>query len=70
MFVFYKAFISSMSEQCGLSIGSEMTSFNLQINGIRLKETNNHMNIAYIRYNHTSLFFQKKTYLDILYKVL
>ena len=28
-----------MSEQCGLSIGSEMMSFNLHINGIRLKET-------------------------------
>ena len=39
MFVFYKAFISDMSEQCGLSIGSKMTSFNLHINGIKLKET-------------------------------
>ena len=28
-----------MSEQCGLSIGSEMTSLNLRINGIRLKES-------------------------------
>ena len=27
-----------MSEQCALSIGSEMTSFNLHINGIGLKE--------------------------------
>ena len=39
MFVFYKAFISNMSEQCGLSVGSEMTSFNLHINGIKLKES-------------------------------
>ena len=29
----------NMSEQCGLSIGSEMTSFNLHKNGIVLKET-------------------------------
>ena len=28
-----------MSEQCGLIIESEMTSFNYRINGIRLKET-------------------------------
>ena len=28
----------NMSEQCGLSIGSEVTSFNLHINGIVLKD--------------------------------
>ena len=34
--MFYKAFIS-MSEQCGLSIGSETTFLNLHMNGIVLR---------------------------------
>ena len=40
-----------MYEQCGLSIGSEMTSLNLQINGIGLKESLTDM--WYHSFDHT-----------------
>ena len=53
-----------MSEQCGLNIGSEMTSLNLHINGIRLKESLTVIcGITHLIIQHLS-FTKKKTCLN------
>ena len=47
-----------MSEQCGLSIGSEMASLNLHLHGIRLKESLTVIRgIIHSIIHATSLFF-------------
>ena len=52
-----------MSEQCGLGIGSEMTSLNLHINGIVLKESSTVIcGITHLIIQHLSFTKKKNIY--------